>query len=86
MTDPALPLAFPHIVNLMTDPKEREPYNPVYLHTWTMAHFHFGNDAQVMTATPRPEMNMTFINTSTTRSCFWKLDATIQTGCDASAR
>ena len=34
-----LPLAFPHIVNLMTDPKEREPYNPVYLHTWTMAHF-----------------------------------------------
>jgi arylsulfatase len=39
MTDPALPLAFPHIVNLMTDPKEREPYNPVYLHTWTMAHF-----------------------------------------------
>lgn len=38
-TDPALPLGFPHIVNLVTDPKEREPYNPVYLHTWTMAHF-----------------------------------------------
>ncbi|MDT5167194.1 MAG: hypothetical protein QOD02_509 [Mycobacterium sp.] len=39
MTDPALPLGFPHIVNLMTDPKEREPYNPVYLHSWTLAHF-----------------------------------------------
>jgi arylsulfatase len=38
-TDPALPLGFPHIVNLITDPKEREPYNPVYLHSWTMAHF-----------------------------------------------
>jgi arylsulfatase len=38
-TDPALPLGFPHIVNLITDPKEREPYNPVYLHTWTSAHF-----------------------------------------------
>jgi arylsulfatase A-like enzyme len=38
-TDPALPLGFPHIVNLVTDPKEREPFNPVYLHSWTMAHF-----------------------------------------------
>ena len=38
-TDPALPLAMPHVVNLLTDPKEREPYNPVYLHTWTFAHF-----------------------------------------------
>lgn len=38
-TDPALPLGFPHIINLMTDPKEREPYNQVYYHTWTMAHF-----------------------------------------------
>ena len=36
---PALPLGFPHIVNLVTDPKEREPFNPVYLHSWTMAHF-----------------------------------------------
>jgi len=27
------------IINLVTDPKEREPYNPVYLHSWTMAHF-----------------------------------------------
>ena len=38
-TDPALPLAMPHIINLLTDPKEREPYNHVYLHTWTFAHF-----------------------------------------------
>ena len=35
----ALPLSNPHIVNLVTDPKEREPYNPVYFHSWTMAHF-----------------------------------------------
>jgi arylsulfatase len=39
LTDPALPLGFPHIVNLVTDPKEREPVNPVYIHSWTMAHF-----------------------------------------------
>jgi len=38
-TDPALPLSMPHVINLLTDPKEREPYNPVYLHTWTFAHF-----------------------------------------------
>jgi arylsulfatase len=38
-TDPALPLGFPHVVNLVTDPKEREPFNPLYLHTWTLAHF-----------------------------------------------
>jgi arylsulfatase len=28
-TDPALPLGFPRIVNLVTDPKEREPFNQV---------------------------------------------------------
>ena len=39
LTDPALPLATPRIVNLLTDPQEREPVHPVYLHTWTMAHF-----------------------------------------------
>ncbi len=38
-TDPVLPFATPHIINLLTDPKEREPYNPVYLHTWVLAHF-----------------------------------------------
>jgi hypothetical protein len=26
--------AFPHIINLIIDPKEREPYNYRYLHTW----------------------------------------------------
>jgi arylsulfatase A-like enzyme len=39
LTDPALPLSNPHIVNLVVDPKEREPYNPVYYHSWTAAHF-----------------------------------------------
>lgn len=39
LTDPALPLPTPRIVNLMTDPKEREPGNAVHLHTWTNAHF-----------------------------------------------
>lgn len=39
LTDPALPLGFPHIVNLMTDPKEREPANQVYIHSWTTVHF-----------------------------------------------
>ena len=38
-TDPALTLGFPNIVNLIADPKEREPFNAPYLHTWTMAHF-----------------------------------------------
>jgi hypothetical protein len=35
----ALPLNNPHIVNLVADPKELEPYNQLYLHSWTMAHF-----------------------------------------------
>jgi arylsulfatase len=39
LTDPALPLGNPRIVNLVTDSKEREPFNQVYLHTWTLAHF-----------------------------------------------
>jgi arylsulfatase len=39
MFDPALPLSFPHVINLMTDPKEREPINALYMHTWTLAHF-----------------------------------------------
>jgi arylsulfatase len=39
LTDPALPLSNPHVINLMADPKEREPYHPIYYHTWTMAHF-----------------------------------------------
>jgi arylsulfatase len=39
LTDPALPLNNPHVINLVTDPKEREPFNPVYAHSWTIAHF-----------------------------------------------
>jgi arylsulfatase A-like enzyme len=38
-TDPALPLSNPHIINLVSDPQEREPFNPVYYHSWTAAHF-----------------------------------------------
>ena len=38
MTDPALQLTTPHLINLDVDPKEREPYNFPYLHTWTLAH------------------------------------------------
>ena len=38
-TDPALPLGFPHLINLYTDPKEREPVDQLYFHSWTMAHF-----------------------------------------------
>ena len=39
MFDPAPPLGFIHIINLIVDPKEREPVEPRYLHTWTLAHF-----------------------------------------------
>lgn len=38
-TDPALSLNSPKIVNLITDPKEREPLSLPYLHSWTGAHF-----------------------------------------------
>jgi arylsulfatase len=34
-----LHLANPHIVNLLVDPKEREPINQRYPHSWTAAHF-----------------------------------------------
>ena len=39
LTDPALALGSPQIINLLVDPKEREPVSLPYLHTWTMAHF-----------------------------------------------
>jgi arylsulfatase len=39
LADPALPLNNTHIINLLTDPHEREPYNHRYLHTWTAQHF-----------------------------------------------
>jgi arylsulfatase len=37
--DPAEHLAAPYVINLMTDPKEREAMNQQYFHSWTMAHF-----------------------------------------------
>jgi len=39
LTDPALPLPNPHLVNLDTDPKEREPIDYPYIHTWVGVHF-----------------------------------------------
>lgn len=38
LTDPALHLATPHIINLDTDPQERKPYDYPYVHTWALAH------------------------------------------------
>jgi arylsulfatase len=37
LSDPALDLPFPHIINLDLDPKEREPFSK-YLHTWVIDH------------------------------------------------
>lgn len=39
LTDPALPLPNPHLINLDTDPKEREPMDYPYIHTWVGVHF-----------------------------------------------
>lgn len=38
LTDPALPLPNPHLINLDTDPKEREPIDYPYIHTWVGVH------------------------------------------------
>jgi arylsulfatase len=38
LTDPSLRLATPHLINLDTDPKEREPVDLPYIHTWVLAH------------------------------------------------
>src|SRR5256885_4377901 len=38
LTDAALSLPNPHFINLDTDPKEREPLDYPYLHTWAGAH------------------------------------------------
>ena len=38
-TDPAQELGFPHLINLKTDPKEREAFDQRYFHSWTLAHF-----------------------------------------------
>jgi arylsulfatase len=39
MFDPAEKLPTPHVVNLTTDPHEREPVSLPYLHSWTAYHF-----------------------------------------------
>ena len=36
--DPAPLLGTPHLINLVIDPKEREPISPQYMHTWVLAH------------------------------------------------
>ena len=38
LTDPALQLPTPHLINLDTDPKEREPVDYPYIHTWVLEH------------------------------------------------
>jgi len=38
-TDPPGKLSLPKIINLVTDPHEREPLDLPYLHTWTAWHF-----------------------------------------------
>jgi arylsulfatase len=38
-TDPVGKLSSPRIINLVTDPQEREPLNLPYLHSWTATHF-----------------------------------------------
>ena len=38
MTDPAKRLPTPHLINLVVDPKEREPFTYPHLHTWVFAH------------------------------------------------
>ena len=38
LSDPALRLATPHLINLDTDPKERKPYDFPYIHSWVIAH------------------------------------------------
>ncbi|MBX9827714.1 MAG: arylsulfatase [Xanthobacteraceae bacterium] len=39
LTDPALKLSTPHVINLVVDPKERKPIDLPYIHSWTAVHF-----------------------------------------------
>ena len=39
VTDPVGKLPSPHVINLITDPQEREPLSLPYLHSWTATHF-----------------------------------------------
>ena len=38
-TDPPAKLSSPRIINLVTDPQEREPLDLPYMHSWTVTHF-----------------------------------------------
>jgi arylsulfatase len=39
MTDAAQRLPTPRVINLVTDPQEREPVSLPHLHSWTATHF-----------------------------------------------
>jgi arylsulfatase A-like enzyme len=39
LTEPALKLATPHVINLIVDPKERKAIDLPYIHSWAAAHF-----------------------------------------------
>ena len=39
LTEPAVKLSTPHVVNLIVDPKERNAIDLPYMHSWTAAHF-----------------------------------------------
>lgn len=39
LSDPALKLATPHLVNLLVDPKERKAFDFPYVHSWATVHF-----------------------------------------------
>jgi arylsulfatase len=39
LTDPALKLSTPHVINLIVDPKERKAIDLPYIHSWTAVHF-----------------------------------------------
>ena len=39
LTEPALKLSTPHVINLTVDPKERKAIDLPYIHSWTAAHF-----------------------------------------------
>ena len=55
LSDPVLTLPTPYVINLDVDPKEREPYNAKYLHTWTIQHF-AGLLKAFMASTQREEL------------------------------
>ncbi|MNT69346.1 hypothetical protein D3C72_2076590 [compost metagenome] len=38
LSDPALKLATPHLINLLVDPKERKAFDFPYVHSWVAAH------------------------------------------------